>query len=318
MKKNPRIIFFGTPDFAVPSLERLVQSNYQVVAVVTAPDKPAGRGLKEKFSPVKISAQKMGLTVLQPVSFKDPVFFAQLSSYTPDLQIIIAFRMLPRNIWSLPPLGTFNLHASLLPQYRGAAPINHALMNGEEVSGLTTFMLNEKIDEGKILLLKKEPVGPLETAGELHDRLMQTGADLVLKTLEGIINRSLHEVSQEALLPDQIPLKAAPKIFREDCRINWNQDVMKVHNLIRGLSPVPGAFTEFRVQDGSLQVLKIYRSIPEKGESIHEPGTFLSDGQTFIKVAVKNGYIHVIALQLSGRKTMYTADFLRGAGHLFD
>lgn len=313
----PRIIFFGTPEFAACSLRRMLDSGCQVVAVVTAPDKPAGRGLKPRASDVKELAVSAGIPVLQPVNLKNPEFLTELSAFRPDLQVVIAFRMLPQPVWSLPRLGTFNLHASLLPQYRGAAPVNHAIINGEKMTGVTTFMLNEKIDEGKILLSEKLEIGSVETAGELHDRLMRTGADLVIRTLEGIIRGDLKEVSQESVLPDSLPLKPAPKIFREDCRISWDQDVEAIHNLIRGLSPYPGAFTEIRLKDGSFQILKIYRVVPVTELPMHPAGSLISDGKTFIRFAAKNGYIEVRELQLQGRKTMLTGDFLRGAGHWF-
>ncbi len=313
----PRIIFFGTPEFAACSLRKMLDSGYQVVAVVTAPDKPSGRGLKPKVSKVKDLAISRGIPVLQPVNLKIPEFLHELSSFKPDLQVVIAFRMLPRSVWSLPRLGTFNLHASLLPQYRGAAPVNHAIINGELMTGLTTFMLNEKIDEGKILLAEKLEIGSVETAGELHDRLMKAGADLVIRTLEGIIRGNLKEVPQESILPAELSLKPAPKIFREDCRIRWDQDVEAIHNLIRGLSPSPGAFTEIRLPDGSFQTLKIYRGVPVAGLPVHQSGSMVSDGKTFIRFAAKNGYIEVLELQLQGRKTMLTGDFLRGSGHWF-
>lgn len=314
---SPRIIFFGTPEFAACSLRKMLDSGYQVVAVVTAPDKPSGRGLKPRASEVKEMAVFTGIPVLQPVNLKSPEFLNELSSFRPDLQVVIAFRMLPEAVWKLPPLGTFNLHASLLPQYRGAAPVNHAIINGEKITGMTTFMLNEKIDEGRILLSEKLEIGSMENAGELHDRLMRTGADLVVRTLQGIIRGDLKDVPQDSLLPENMPLKTAPKIFREDCRISWNQDVEAIYNLIRGLSPYPGAFTEIRGKDGSLQTLKVFRGVPVTELPVHTAGSLISDGKTFIRFAAKNGYIEVQELQLQGRKPMLTGDFLRGTGHWF-
>jgi methionyl-tRNA formyltransferase len=317
MKEFPRIIFFGTPDFAVASLERLVNSGFSIVAVVTAPDKPAGRGLKESESPVKIYARSSGIPVLQPVNMKDPAFIDQLISYKPDLQIVIAFRMMPRLVWSLPSLGTFNLHASLLPQYRGAAPINRAVMNGEGETGVTTFFLNEQIDTGKIILSEKTEIGADETAGELHDRLMHMGSGLVIKTVEQIISGSMGEVCQDSLIVDPASLKQAPKIFRDDCRIDWNQDVLSIHNFIRGLSPHPGAFTDLVMPDGGKQMLKIFRVVPEQTDPPGSPGNFFTDGKTYLKVGAKNGFIHLNQLQLSGRKVMNSGDFLRGFGKIF-
>jgi methionyl-tRNA formyltransferase len=317
MASSPRIIFFGTPDFAVTSLEKLVFAGYPVVAVVTAPDKPAGRGLKAKASPVKEFALLHGIPVLQPVNLKDPQFFEQLNSFHPDLQIVIAFRMLPYTVWALPGLGTFNLHASLLPQYRGAAPINRAVMNGETTTGVTTFFINEQIDTGKILLAGKVPIGPDETAGELHDRLMTTGAALVLETVERIVSGDIKEINQESLAGDPADLKPAPKIFKEDCRINWNRDVMIIHNFIRGLSPHPGAFTELRMPDGEKQVLKIFLAVPEQSDLDILPGEFYTDGKSWLKVGAKNGFIRLEQLQLAGRKVMNSGDFLRGFGRIF-
>jgi methionyl-tRNA formyltransferase len=317
MADFPRIVFFGTPGFAVVSLEQLVASGFSIAAVVTAPDKPSGRGLKENASPVKQFALLHRIPVLQPVNMKDPLFLDQLTSYHPDLQIVIAFRMMPKLIWELPPLGTFNLHASLLPQYRGAAPINWAVINGEHETGVTTFFLNEQIDAGRILLFEKVIIAPDETAGELHDRLMKTGAALVLKTVERIVAGEIDEIHQTSLTGDHTTLKQAPKIFKDDCRINWNQDVQAIHNFIRGLSPHPGAFTEVIPGDGGTLTLKIFRTIPEQNNLPGKPGEFLTDGKSYLKVGAKNGFIHLTELQLSGRKIMNSGDFLRGFGKLF-
>ncbi|MDP1622080.1 MAG: methionyl-tRNA formyltransferase [Bacteroidales bacterium] len=317
MSSFPRIVFFGTPDFAVASLEHLVSAGFSIVAVVTAPDKPAGRGLQEKTSPVKEFALKHGIPLLQPVNMKDPGFISHLQSCQPDLQIVIAFRMIPRQVWELPPSGTFNLHASLLPQYRGAAPINRAIINGEQETGVTTFFLNEHIDTGKIIFSERVAIGPNETAGELHDRLMIKGAALVLKTVEGIVAGSIKEISQESLIGDSATLKQAPKIFKEDCRIDWSQDVLTVHNFIRGLSPHPGAFTTLKLSGSGIQNLKIFRAYPEPIDFRGSPGNFFTDGKSFLKVGAKNGFIHLEELQLSGRKVMSTGDFLRGFGRIF-
>ncbi|MCX6266595.1 MAG: methionyl-tRNA formyltransferase [Bacteroidetes bacterium] len=317
MAKPPRIVFYGTPDFAVATLEQLVVAGFTVAAVVTAPDKPAGRGLKEKTSPVKNFALLHGIPVLQPLNMKDSGFLEQLNLYNPDLQIVIAFRMMPKLVWALPPMGTFNLHASLLPQYRGAAPINRAIINGERETGVTTFFLNDEIDTGKILLFEKVTIAPDETAGELHDRLMKAGAFLVLKTVQQIVSGEIEEIPQETLIVDHAALKQAPKIFKEDCRIDWNQDVTTIHNFIRGLSPHPGAFTEWNSADDGIYSLKILRAAPEEMEAACQPGEFLTDGKSFLKVAAKNGFIHLLELQLAGRKVMNTADFLRGFGRIF-
>ena len=317
MANFPRIVFFGTPDFAVASLEQLVSNGFSIVAVVTTQDKPAGRGLKEKHSPVKEFALLHRIPVLQPMNMKDPLFLEQLKSFSPDLQIVIAFRMMPRQVWALPPMGTFNLHASLLPQYRGAAPINWSIINGEHETGVTTFFLNEQIDTGKILLSDKVEIGPNETAGELHDRLMITGAALVLKTAERIVSKEIDAIHQESMIVDSASVKQAPKIFRENCRSDWNQNVLNIHNFIRGLSPHPGAFTDIMLSDGSTQCLKIFRAIPEQTDPHGSTGKFFTDNKSFLKVSAKNGYIHLEELQLPGRKVLNSRDFLRGFGRIF-
>jgi methionyl-tRNA formyltransferase len=317
MIENPRIVFFGTPEFAVTSLKNLVFKGFNVVAVVTAPDKPAGRGLKVKSSPVKEFADSAKIPVLQPVNMKDPGFLEELSSFNPDLQIVIAFRMLPKLVWALPACGTFNLHASLLPDYRGAAPINRAIMNGEKETGITTFFINDQIDTGKIILSRKFPIGCEESAGELHDRLMVDGADLVVETVERIRTGSVTEVDQKTLFADSLTLKTAPKIFKEDCRINWNQPTDAVFNLIRGLCPHPGAFTSFTDSDGIIHDLKILRAIPEKIEHHLKAGTIIKKEKTQLMITVSDGWLNVQELQLQGRKVMKTADFMRGYGHLF-
>jgi methionyl-tRNA formyltransferase len=312
MKEHPRIIFFGTPDFAVASLGRLVGEGYPVAAVVTAPDKPAGRGLKLTPSPVKTFAFAKGIPVLQPISLRDPGFLDTLAGFRPDLQIVIAFRMLPRVVWALPPLGTFNLHASLLPQYRGAAPINHALINGETETGVTTFFINETIDTGRILLSERLPVGSSETAGELHDRLKVAGAELVVRTVEGIATGNIREIPQETLTGSIPLLKEAPKIFRENCRIDWNAGVGEIHNRIRGLSPYPGAFTEMSLNDGAEHLIKILRAEPEPSPVIVAPGSLQTDGKTWIRIAAKDGFIRVLKIQIAGRSVMDIPVFLRG------
>ncbi|HNX85470.1 MAG TPA: methionyl-tRNA formyltransferase [Bacteroidales bacterium] len=307
---SPRIIFFGTPDFAVASLKRLIAENYAVVAVVTAPDRPAGRGLKLKPSPVKSVALEYNIPVLQPVKLRDPFFLNQLDDFHADLQIVIAFRMLPHEVWSKPPLGTFNLHASLLPQYRGAAPVQWALINGEKETGVTTFLLDEKIDEGRILLHEKLIIGEEETAGLLHDRLMDAGAGLVIRTIEGLVSGTLHPTAQ----PTIPKLRQAPKINKEDCRIRWDQPAQALYNFIRGLSPYPGAFAEWCRPNGEILHLKILKATPLHEPFAGRPGQGFTDGHSWLKFGTTDGFISILELQLSGRKAMTVADFLRGYG----
>ncbi len=301
-----RLIFMGTPEFAVASLDALVREGFQVIAVITAPDKPAGRGLQLTESAVKKYAREKGLSVLQPVKLKDPEFIEQLKALHADIQVVVAFRMLPELVWNMPPMGTINLHGSLLPQYRGAAPINWAVINGEKRTGVTTFKLQQEIDTGNILLQDSFPVGEDETAGEVHDRMKEIGAHLLVKTIRGLALGSLEEIPQP--LPDgEAPLKHAPKIFTETAKIDWNKDSTSIHNLIRGLSPFPGAFTYL---DGKM--LKIYRSVKEDRPPSIPPGEYETDKKTFLKFACTDGYIQVEEMQLEGKKKMKTVDFLRG------
>lgn len=316
MRSFPRIIFFGTPAFAVYSLKKIVGSGYPVISVVTAPDKPAGRGLRLKVAPVKTAAMELGIPVLQPANLKDPLFLEQLSALQPDLQIIIAFRMLPKSIWSLPPHGTINLHASLLPQYRGAAPINWAIINGEKETGLTTFFLDQQIDSGKIIYTSSLSIGSEETAGELHDRLMVSGAGLMLKTLEGLIQGAIHGIAQVNIIGDNQVLKSAPKLNKEECRIDWNNNVADIHNKIRGLSPHPGAFTELPLPEGNKLFLKIYKSSCTFTIDPQIPGRLETDGKTYLHVTGNNGFINILELQPAGRKPLNIADFMNGFGRL--
>ena len=303
---NPRIIFMGTPEFAVTSLDALLKAGLNIVAVVTAPDKPAGRGMKLKESEVKKFAGEKGLKILQPEKLKDPVFLETLGSLQPDLQIVVAFRMLPEAVWNMPPMGTVNLHGSLLPQYRGAAPINWAVINGETETGVTTFKLQHDIDTGDILLQERSPIGENETAGEVLDRIKNIGAELLVRTVKGLIDGSLNTTPQSQVSsPD--PLKLAPKIFPENCKINWDQPVSKIYNLVRGLSPLPGAFTFL---DGKM--LKIFRSIKEEITPAVPHGNFETDKKTFLRFAAADGYIRAEEIQLEGKKKMPTEDFLRG------
>ncbi len=300
-----RIIFMGTPDFAVASLKALLDAGENIVGVITAPDKPAGRGQKINESAVKKFAVENNLTVLQPEKLKNPEFIEELKALNADLQVVVAFRMLPEIVWAMPKFGTINLHASLLPQYRGAAPINWAIINGEKESGVTTFFLKHEIDTGDVLLSEKVTITDDMTAGDLHDALMETGAGLLCKTVATISKNDYQEKPQSAF--DEKELKHAPKIFKEDCKIDWNNSNEKVYNLIRGLSPYPASFTTF-LDKG----LKIYKAEQEQTKPQIEPGEFLSDGKTFLKFATQDGFISVKEIQQEGKKKMLVEDFLRG------
>ena len=303
MPSDLRIIFMGTPEFAVASLDAILQADYNVVAVITAPDKPAGRGMQLTESAVKKFAVAKGIPVLQPEKLKDPAFQAQLHALNADLQIVVAFRMLPESVWNMPRMGTVNLHGSLLPQYRGAAPINWAVINGEHETGVTTFQLQQDIDTGSILLQDRFPIADTDTAGDVHDRMKVIGAQLLVKTINGLAAGTL------AATPQQNPadLKHAPKIFTETCRIDWNKSTAEIYNLIRGLSPFPAAFTEL---DG--KTLKVFRSEKELRPPGTAPGTLDTDGKTYLRFAAPDGYIRITELQLEGKKKMAIGDFLRG------
>ena len=303
-KKDLRIVFMGTPEFAVASLDALVKAGYPIAAVVTAPDKPAGRGMKLTESAVKKYALEQGLRILQPVKLKDPLFVDALRSLKADIQIVVAFRMLPEVVWNMPPMGTINVHGSLLPQYRGAAPINWAVINGEKETGVTTFKLQHKIDTGNILLQERFAIGEDETAGEVHDRMKETGARLLVQTIDGLINGTIEETAQPLTTP---PLKHAPKIFTETCRIEWNKPVDEIYNLIRGLSPFPAAFT---LLNG--KTLKIFRAKKNITAPLIPPGKYESDGKQCLRYAGKDGYIEIQELQLEGKKRMQVESFLRG------
>lgn len=303
--KDLRIVFMGTPDFAVASLNALVDAGANVVGVVTAPDKPAGRGMKMNESAVKKYAVEKGLNVLQPEKLKKPEFIESLKSLNADVQIVVAFRMLPEVVWNMPSLGTINVHGSLLPQYRGAAPINWAIINGEKQTGVTTFKLQHAIDTGNILLQDTIDIGEDETAGELHDEMMMVGARLLVKTLQQLSEGTLQEVSQSTFPESE--LRHAPKIFTETCKVDWNKNVDEVHNLIRGLSPFPGAFTYLNEK-----MLKLYRSKREITNHNLEPGSFHTDQKSYLKFACSNGFVHITELQLEGKKRMMVEDFLRG------
>lgn len=296
----------GTPDFAVASLSALLDAGFDVVAVVTAPDKPAGRGRQLRTSAVKDFATRKQLPVLQPEKLRDPAFIEQLRAFAADLQVVVAFRMLPEVVWNMPPLGTVNVHASLLPQYRGAAPINWAVINGETETGVTIFKLQQEIDTGNILSLDKVPVSPHENVGEVHDKLMLAGANLLVATIRKMEAGTIEEIPQEKLETGTV-LKSAPKLSKETARIDWQQPVKKVYDHIRGLSPYPAAYTTF--QD---KTLKIYLAAMEEQEPGIQPGAFLSDGKTFLKFACAGGFIKVKDVQLEGKKRMPVTDFLRG------
>ena len=306
--KKLRIIFMGTPEFAVPSLERLVDAGYNIVAVITAPDKPSGRGLQMNESAVKKYALSKGLKILQPEKLKNPAFINELKELKADLQVVVAFRMLPEVVWNMPPMGTINLHGSLLPQYRGAAPINWAIINGEKETGVTTFKLQQEIDTGNILLQQKITIGDEENAGELHDRMKEIGADLLLQTINELVNKNLKETEQpQTSSLNNHSLRHAPKIFTETCEIKWEKSVDEVYNLIRGLSPYPTAFTFLKGKK-----LKIFNAQKEITNIKENPGELITDSKTYLKFACNNGYISLKELQLEGKKKMYVEDFLRG------
>jgi methionyl-tRNA formyltransferase len=298
-----KIVFMGTPDFAVASLNALVEAGFEIAGVVTAADKPAGRGQKLQESAVKRYAVEHGLRVLQPLKLKDPGFIAELKSLNADLQVVVAFRMLPEIVWDMPAKGTINLHGSLLPQYRGAAPINHAIINGEKESGVTTFFLKHEIDTGDVIFATTVPIADTDTAGDLHDSLMTAGAELLVKTVKAIESGNYNE--QPQLFSAE--LKHAPKIFKDFCRIEWNQPVQTVYNLIRGLSPYPTAFTF--LNDKTLKVFKAsYETVTPEVTA----GEFVTDGKSYLKFAAADGYINLLDVQYEGKKRMMVDEFLRG------
>jgi len=316
--KDLRIVFMGTPEFAVASLDALVKAKCNIVGVITAPDKPAGRGMKMTESAVKKYAARHHLKVLQPEKLKNIEFLEQLRSLNADLQIVVAFRMLPESVWNMPPLGTINLHGSLLPQYRGAAPINWAVINGEKETGVTTFKLKHEIDTGDILMQESFPIDENESAGDVHDKMKEIGARVLVETVKGLADGTLSEKPQSAVngqrpedseipTPDSRLLKHAPKIFTETCNIDWRKSIDEIHNLIRGLSPFPGAFTEL-----GDKTIKIFRSEKEYLLPTSKPGRWESDGKTYLKFAAKDGYILLKDIQLEGKKRMLVEDFLRG------
>jgi methionyl-tRNA formyltransferase len=304
--RNLRIVFMGTPEFAVATLDKLVQKGYQVVGVITAPDKPAGRGRKIHESSVKQYAKKAGLYIMQPTNLKDKEFLDDLRSLEANLQIVVAFRMLPKQVWSMPEYGTFNLHASLLPDYRGAAPINWAIINGEKKTGVSTFFIDEKIDTGELILQEETEIEPEDTAGDLHDSLMTLGAELVLKTVSLIENKQV--VTQKQ--PLDSTFKTADKINKETCKINWEESAEKIYNHIRGLSPFPGAWTNLN-NDDELIVIKIYNAKWQKEEHNFKPGT-VHFTKKELKVASFGGFVYLTELQLPGKRKMAVIDVLNG------
>ena len=306
--KDTRIVFMGTPPFAVASLDALVKAGFSILSVVTAPDKPAGRGLQLQQSAVKKYAVENNLPVLQPVKLKDPAFISALAALNANVFVVVAFRMLPEIVWNMPPMGTINVHGSLLPSYRGAAPINWAVINGEKETGVTTFKLKAAIDTGNILLQDKLTISESDTAGTIHDKMMVLGANLLVTALHGIINNTLAEKDQEDIINnDPNLLKHAPKIFTETCTINWNNDAESIFNLIRGLSPFPGALT--KLDD---KIFKIFAAQKEICSHQISAGSVLTDNKTYLKFACADGYLHILDLQLEGKKRMQVADFLRG------
>lgn len=307
----------GTPEFAVESLKRLVEGGYNVVAVITMPDKPMGRhGSVLQPSPVKQYAVSQGLKVLQPEKLKDEAFIGELQSLHADLQIVVAFRMLPEVVWAMPRLGTFNLHASLLPQYRGAAPINWAVINGETETGITTFFLKHEIDTGEIIDQVRIPIADTDDVGVVYDKLMRLGGDLVLKTVDAILDGNVKTVPQESV-PLSGKLHPAPKIFKETCRIDWTQGTKRIYDFIRGLSPYPGAWTEFHVGE-TVSTLKLFETQKIFADHALEPGAFVTDGKSYLHIATSDGYLNVLSLQLAGKKRMGIADFMKGYRHSAD
>jgi methionyl-tRNA formyltransferase len=302
----------GTPDFAVASLDILVKNKYDVVGVITAADKPAGRGQQLQQSAVKQYALQQRLTILQPEKLKEEHFLKQLADLKADLQVVVAFRMLPEVVWKMPSLGTFNLHGSLLPQYRGAAPINRAVMNGETETGVSTFFLQQEIDTGKIIFQEKTAIGENDTAGEVHDRLMIIGANLVLKTVQAIERNDYPQIDQSEFIQVTQEIKNAPKIFKEDCKLDWDKPIEEIHNHIRGLSPYPAAFTTFIASTGQHYPVKFFISKKEKCTPSQPIKNIVTDSKSYLKIAVNGGYIRIEELQLAGKKKMGIQEFLRG------
>ena len=317
-KKDLRIVFFGTPDFAVESLDRLVTGGYNIVGVVTMPDKIGGRGNKVVQSAVKLYALEHNLPLFQPEKLKDSTFVEQLRKLNADLQIVIAFRMMPEIVWAMPPLGTFNLHASLLPKYRGAAPINWAVINGDTETGVTTFFLKQEIDTGDIIQQRRIPIAETDNVGIVHDKLMTMGADMVIETVDAILNDSIKPIPQDELCNKGIEATPAPNIFTETCHINWSQPALNVYNLIRGLSPYPAAWTEISDASGKMHHAKIYATeIPDDAPLCRiignsQAGTLSTDGKRLKVLCGDNRWIEITSIQIAGKRRMTTEEFLRG------
>lgn len=311
-KKDLRIVYMGTPDFAVEPLKELVENGYNVVGCITMPDKQAGRGHKIQFSPVKEYALSQNIPLLQPEKLKDQDFLNALKEWKADLQIVVAFRMLPEVVWSMPRLGTFNLHASLLPQYRGAAPINWAIINGEKETGITTFFLTHEIDTGKIILQEKIAVGPNDNVGLIHDKLMLQGAKLVTQTVDKILDKSAEATEQKEFYTDESELKSAPKIFKETCKIDFNKTAEEIHNFVRGLSPYPAAWCNLTLPTGETITAKIYETEICSEDCSGNLGTIDTDKKKFLKIAVKGGKISIKSIQIPGKKRLAIDEFLRG------
>lgn len=311
-KEDLKIVYMGTPDFAVEPLRRLVEDKYNVVGVVTMPDKPAGRGHKLQFSPVKQFAVDHNLHVMQPEKLKAEEFVNELRSLNADLFIVVAFRMLPEVVWAMPRLGTFNLHGSLLPQYRGAAPLNWAIINGEKRTGITTFFLTHEIDTGKIIDQQVIAIEDSDNVGTIHDKLMVMGGDLVIKTVNAILWGGIKPIPQEELYASESELKPAPKIFKETCHLDFNNPTENIHNLVRGLSPYPAAWANLTAEGKEDVQMKIYETKKEICAHNEAPGTLLTDGKKFLKVATKDGYLHLLQIQVPGKKRLSIEDFLRG------
>ena len=310
-KKDLRIVFMGTPEFAEFTLRRLVEEGYNIIGVVTMPDKPMGRhGSVLQSSPVKKYAMEQGIPVLQPEKLKDPVFIEQLSALKANLQIVVAFRMLPEIVWNMPRLGTFNLHGSLLPQYRGAAPINWAIINGDKETGVTTFFLKHEIDTGDIIHQERIPILPTDNAGTMHDKLMELGADLTVKTLQDILAGTVKSIPQSEIPASE--LRPAPKIFKETCRIDWNQPTARVNDFIRGLSPYPAAWTILHTSSGEDQDFKIFSAEPVSCAPAQKPGTIMCDGRKSLCVATADGALRLLEVQIAGKKRMDVCSFLCG------
>lgn len=312
-KEDLRIVYMGTPDFAVASLRALVEGGYNVVGVITMPDKPMGRhGRVLQASAVKQYALSVGLPVLQPEKLKAEEFLDALRAWQADLQIVVAFRMLPEVVWNMPRLGTFNLHASLLPQYRGAAPINWAIINGEQETGVTTFFLTHEIDTGKIILQRRLPIAETDDVGKVHDELMTLGAGLVTETVDLILAGKAEAIPQDQFMRDAEELRPAPKIFKDTCRIDWHLPLKRIYDFVRGLSPYPAAWTELVDIDGKHQVLKVYETEMRPAVHTDAAGTLRTDGKTYLEVAVEGGYLRLLSLQLAGKKRMPVSAFLNG------